>query len=69
VFNVLALDPRLAGSNPAEDNGFLRVMKISSTTSFGREIKPAVKNSCRYEEILRRQNSLPFLAKFILLRY
>jgi hypothetical protein len=29
------------GSNPAEDDGFLRVIKIHSTTSFRREIKPS----------------------------
>jgi hypothetical protein len=39
---VLALDPKFAVSNPAEDDTFLRVMKVSSTTSFGREVKPLV---------------------------
>jgi hypothetical protein len=36
------LDPRFAGSNPAEDDGFLRVIKIRSMTSFGGEVKPSV---------------------------
>jgi hypothetical protein len=29
------------GSNPAEDDGFLRVIKIYSITSFGGEVKPS----------------------------
>jgi hypothetical protein len=37
----LPLDPRFADSNPAEDDGFLRVIKIRSTTSFGGEVKPS----------------------------
>jgi hypothetical protein len=36
------LDPRVVGSNPAEGDGFLREIKIRSTTSFGGEIKPSV---------------------------
>jgi hypothetical protein len=57
---VLAIDPRFAGSYPAEDNEFLRVIKIRSTTSFGEEVKPSapcrnilrhVKEHCRYEKI------------------
>jgi hypothetical protein len=36
------LDPRFAGSNPTGDDGFLRVIKIRSTTSFGGEVKPSV---------------------------
>jgi hypothetical protein len=36
------LDPRFAGSNPAEDDGFLRVIKVCSMTSFGGEVKPLV---------------------------
>jgi hypothetical protein len=42
VVLCLPLDPRLAGSNPAEDDGLLRVIKIHSTTSFGGEAKPSV---------------------------
>jgi hypothetical protein len=32
VVACLLLDPRFAGSNPAEDDVFLRVIKIRSTT-------------------------------------
>jgi hypothetical protein len=35
----LLLDPRFTGSNPAEDDGFLRVIKICRMPSFGGEIK------------------------------
>jgi hypothetical protein len=41
--NELVLDPRVAGSNPAEVNGCLKVIKIYCTTSFGREVKPLIK--------------------------
>jgi hypothetical protein len=37
------LDPRVAGSNPAEVNGCLKVIKICCTTSFGREVKSGIK--------------------------
>jgi hypothetical protein len=49
VVTSLPLDAMLASSNPAEDDGFLRAIKISSTTSFGWEVKPEV--PCR--KILR----------------
>jgi hypothetical protein len=39
---VSVLDPRLAGSILTEVDGFLRVIKIRSTTSFGGEVKPSV---------------------------
>jgi hypothetical protein len=35
------MDPRFAGSNPAEDDGFLTAIKIRSTTYFGGEVKPS----------------------------
>jgi hypothetical protein len=38
VVACLPLDPKFAGSNPAEDDGFLRVIKVRSTTSFGGEV-------------------------------
>jgi hypothetical protein len=38
------------GANPAEDDGFIRAVKIRSSTSFGGEVKPSV--PCR--EVLRR---------------
>ena len=34
------LDPRFAGSIPAEVDGFFQNIKILSMTSFGREVKP-----------------------------
>jgi hypothetical protein len=34
VVSVLATGPKVAGSIPAEVDGFLRVIKIRSTTSF-----------------------------------
>jgi hypothetical protein len=33
------LDPWFIGSNPAEDDGFLRVIKIHRLLSFGEEVK------------------------------
>jgi hypothetical protein len=41
----LLLDPRFAGSNPAEDDGFLRAIKIRSTTSFGGKVKPSAQGT------------------------
>jgi hypothetical protein len=49
VVAYLPLVPRFAGSNAVEDDGFLIVIKIRSTTSFGGEVKPSV--PCR--KILR----------------
>jgi hypothetical protein len=49
VVIVLAIGPRFACSNAAEDDGFLMAMKILSTTSFGAEVMPTV--PC--DEILR----------------
>jgi hypothetical protein len=39
VVSVLATGPKVRGFDP---NGFLRVIKIRSTTSFGGEVKPSV---------------------------
>jgi hypothetical protein len=33
----LPLDPRFADSNPAEDDGILRAIKLRRTNSFGRD--------------------------------
>jgi hypothetical protein len=58
VIAYLPLDPRLSGSNPAEDEGFLRAIKLRSTTYFGGKVKPSapcrkilrhVKETCEYE--------------------
>jgi hypothetical protein len=66
VHTRLLLDPRFAGSNSAEDNGFLRAIKIRSATSFGGEVKLTVsfhkiygmlKNPTSMKEILLRKNS------------
>jgi hypothetical protein len=35
----LPLDPRLVGSNPDKDDGFLRAIRTHSTTSFIGELK------------------------------
>jgi hypothetical protein len=66
VVACLPLDPRFAGSNPADDDGFLRVIKIHSATSFGGEVKPSVpchhlqhvKEPYEHEKMLCRQNSV-----------
>jgi hypothetical protein len=42
VVACLPQDPKFMGSNSAEDDGFLRAIKICSTTSFGGEVKPSV---------------------------
>jgi hypothetical protein len=42
VVACLTLDPRFAGSYPAEDDGSLRAIKIRSTTSFGGKVKKSV---------------------------
>jgi hypothetical protein len=39
IYITAPLNPRFAGSNLTEDNGFLRVIKIHSITSFTEEIK------------------------------
>jgi hypothetical protein len=38
VVACLPLDPEVLGSDPAKDNGFLRVVKVHSMTSFGEEV-------------------------------
>jgi hypothetical protein len=66
------------GSNPAKDDGFLRLIKIYGMISFREEVKPSVpfckivqhvKDPYRMRDILRRQNSQTFLAKYLLLLY
>jgi hypothetical protein len=66
-YRTLPLDPRFAGSNPAESGGFLKAIKIRSTTSFGGEVKPSapfrnkflwqVKIPLRYCNELGRQSN------------
>jgi hypothetical protein len=54
VVTCLALDPRFAASNPAEEDEFLRTIKIRRTISFGREAKALVpsRKSLRHVEEL-----------------
>jgi hypothetical protein len=49
VVSVLAIVPRFRGSNPAEGDGFLRVIKTRIKPSFGGEVKP----EATYRSILR----------------
>jgi hypothetical protein len=72
------LDPRFVGSNLAEDDGFLRAIKIRSATSFGGEVKPSVpcrkmygmlKNPTSMKKHFIDKIQLSFLAKFLLLHY
>jgi hypothetical protein len=56
----MPLDPRFAGSNPAEVDGVLRAIKIHRTTSFRGEVKLSV--PCR--KILHVKN--PYGTKEIL---
>ena len=42
--NVPPRDPRFAGSNPAEVNGFFQDVKILSTSPPGETLKPWVPN-------------------------
>jgi hypothetical protein len=67
----LPTGPKVRGFNPGRDDGFLRAIKIRSTTSFGGEVKPSVpcrkilrhvKHPCSMKEILRKQNSRAFIA-------
>jgi hypothetical protein len=42
VVSVLATGPKGRGFEPGQGDGFLRVIKIRSTSSFGWEVKPEV---------------------------
>jgi hypothetical protein len=65
MVSVLAITPKIRGFKPADNDGFLRAIKICNTPSFGGEVKPSspcrkilrhVKNSTGMKEIFRRQN-------------
>jgi hypothetical protein len=65
VVECLPLDPRFVGSNLDEDDGFLRVIKIRSMTSFRAKVKVDpprrktlwhVKMPTSMKKILRREN-------------
>jgi hypothetical protein len=67
VVACLPLDPRFAGSNLAEDDGFSRVIKICNTIFFEVEVKLSVpcrkiydmlKDTMSMKMILHRQNSV-----------
>jgi hypothetical protein len=78
-YRALPLDPRFAGSNPAESGGFLKTIKIRSTSSFGGKVKPSapfrnkflwqVKIPLRYDRGTDRQNSASISRRFSQLRY
>jgi hypothetical protein len=51
VVSVLATGPNGRGFEPSQGDGFLKALKIRSTPSFGREVKPEV--PCR--KILRHE--------------
>jgi hypothetical protein len=70
----MALNPRFAGSNPADSDGFLTAIKIRSTTSFGGEVKPLPHVVIFYgilnipigmSEILTGKIQRPFLGQFL----
>jgi hypothetical protein len=42
VVIVFDIEPKFASSDPEEDDGFLREIKILNMTSFGEEVKPSV---------------------------
>jgi hypothetical protein len=42
MVSVLTIGPKVHGSNPAEEDGILMTIDISSTTSFRWKIKPSV---------------------------
>jgi hypothetical protein len=72
------LDPRFAGSNPADDYGFLRVIKIRNTTYFEGEVKPSapcleflrhVKYPYRYERSYLVCKIHPFFATFLMFHH
>jgi hypothetical protein len=46
----MPFDPRLAGSDPAEDDGLIRAIKVRSMPSFGEEVKTSTpfRNSLRH---------------------
>jgi hypothetical protein len=79
VVVCLQLNPRFAGSNPGDEDGFLRAIKILSKTSFGGDARPSppcrrilrhVKDPYTYGKRYFVGKILwPYLVKFILLRY
>jgi hypothetical protein len=74
LLSCLPLDPRFAGSNPADHDGFLRVIKIRNTTYFEGEVKLSasceflrhVKYPYRYEKSYLVCKIQPFFAAFLM---
>jgi hypothetical protein len=63
---MIAIAPKVRGFKPAESDGFLRAIKIRSTTSFGEEVRRSTpcrkilrqgKNLLRHDRDTDRQNS------------
>jgi hypothetical protein len=76
--SCLPLYPWFSGSNQAGDDRFLMVIKESSMTSFGGEVKPSIpcckillhiKEPYRYEKRYLVGKTQPFLATFITFCY
>jgi hypothetical protein len=72
------LDPKFAGSNPAEDDGFSRAIEIRNKTFFGRELKPSadvarfrgtLKIPAEYDRYLASKINGHFSPSFSLLPY
>jgi hypothetical protein len=42
MVSVLAIRPKVRGFKPGRGDGLLRTIKIRTTPSFGREVKPSV---------------------------
>jgi hypothetical protein len=65
----MPLESRFAGQYPADNDGFLKSIKIRNTAVFGGEVKPSascrdilrhVKYPLRYDRDTNRQNSAAF---------
>jgi hypothetical protein len=58
VVACLQFGPRFVGSNPAENDGFLKATKIGSIIYFGGEVKPSIpchKILCHVKEPYERE--------------
>jgi mannitol-specific phosphotransferase system IIBC component len=79
VVACLSLGPKIRRFKRAEDDGFLRAMKIRNTVSFGRKVKPSAtcrkisqyaKHTYEYErDASRAKYRGHFLANYFLLLY
>jgi hypothetical protein len=73
VISVLAIGPKIRGFKPGRCDGFLRAIKICSTSSFGGEARPSA--LCRHvrDPFKGRRDTLEskinFLLQFLLLFY